>query len=270
MSDACAFQAVLGDLLPGLVELRRDLHRHPELGFEEHRTQGIVRGFLVEHGYEPRDCAGTGIVADLAPSASGRTIALRADLDALPMHEHTDLPHRSVHDGRAHKCGHDGHTTMLLGAAAVLATMRDQLRGNVRLLFQPAEEGVRGGGARVMVEEGALDGVSEVYGMHNWPGFPKGELRVRPGPTMAQVDMLHVALLGEGGHGSQPERCRDPIAAGAQLVTALNSITSRGVGHRGGAVLSVCKFQSGTTHNVIPARAELAGTVRCFSWFVNG
>src|SRR5690606_6747157 len=155
------------------------------------------------------------------------TIALRADMDALPMPETTPLPHRSVHDGRAHKCGHDGHTAILLGVAARLADRREALRCNVRFLFQPAEEGVRGGGARVMVEQGALDGVREVYGLHNWPGFPKGEVRVTAGPTMARVQEFHVTLRGRGGHASTPEVCRDPISAGAHVVTALGTIAAR-------------------------------------------
>ncbi len=255
--------ASLASLMPRLIELRHDLHRHPELGFEEHRTQHVVRTWLEEHGYEPCESAGTGLVADLRPG-EGPTIALRADLDALPMPETTDLPYRSTHDGVAHKCGHDGHTSILCGVAARLAAVRDSLAGNVRLLFQPAEEGVRGGGARVMVAEGVLEGVDEVYGLHNWPGFPKGELRVIAGPTMAEVDTLDLTIRGRGGHGSQPQTCRDPIAAGAQIVTALNSIVSRDVGHTGGAVFSVCKFESGTTHNVIPSTAHLLGTLRTF------
>jgi amidohydrolase len=255
---------LLRDLLPRLVELRRDLHRHPELGFEEHRTQGVVGDWLRAHGYAPRAVAGTGLCADLHPGSEGPTVALRADLDALPMTETTALPHRSEHEGRAHKCGHDGHTAILCGVAAVLAAGRGALPGNVRLLFQPAEEGVRGGGAKVMVGEGVLDGVREVYGLHNWPGFPKGEVRVTEGPTMAEVWEWRLRLVGRGGHASEPQVCRDPIAAGAQLVSALHTIPSRDVGHGGGAVLSVTAFQAGTTHNVIPGEARLMGTVRCF------
>jgi len=254
---------VLRALEPRLVALRQDLHRHPELGFEERRTQSIVTGFLEELGYAPRSCAGTGVVADLRPGATGPAIALRADMDALPIHEETDLPYRSVHDGVAHKCGHDGHTTVMLGVAAALAARRDELPpGNVRLLFQPAEEGVRGGGARVMVEEGALEGLAEVYGHHNWPNFPAGEVRVAAGPVMAQEATFRITLVGWGGHASQPQVTRDPLTAGAQLVTALNGIAARGIGHHGGAVLSVTSFQCGTTRNVIPGRGVLLGTVR--------
>jgi amidohydrolase len=261
-------------LVPELREIRHDLHQHPELGFAEHRTQARVRAWLQALGYTPRDCAGTGLVADLHPSGerpsgerpSGErpTIALRADLDCLPMPETTPLPYRSVHEGRAHKCGHDGHTTILMGVAAMLARHRDRVPGNVRLLFQPAEEGVNGGGARVMVAEGALQGVDEVYGLHNWPAFPHGELRVIAGATMAQTRELDITVVGKGGHGSQPQVCRDPIVAAAHLVTALQTIVSRNLGSDGGAVVSICRFAAGSTHNVIPERAELRGTVRSF------
>lgn len=245
-------------------EIRHDLHRHPELGFEEHRTQRVVRRWLEEHGYEPHVAAETGLVADLHPGHPGSTIGLRADLDCLPMDESTDLPYRSVHAGRAHKCGHDGHTAILLGTAALLRRFRDRVPGNVRLLFQPAEEGVRGGGARVMVEEGVLDPVDEIYGLHNWPAYPKGEIRVRSGPVMAQTYALHIAVVGRGGHASQPQVCRDPIVAASHLVCALQTVVSRGLGSQGGAVLSICQFQAGNTTNVIPDRAQLAGTIRCF------
>nr|MCH9680286.1 amidohydrolase [Deltaproteobacteria bacterium] len=157
-----------------------------------------------------------------------------------------------------------GHTTIMLGVAALLAAHRDAIPGNVRLLFQPAEEGVRGGGARVMVAEGALTGVDEVYGLHNWPPFPRGELRVRAGATMAQTHELDIEVVGRGGHGSQPQACRDPVVAAAHLVTALQTVVSRGLGSDGGGVVSICHFDAGRTHNVIPDRAVLEGTVRSF------
>jgi amidohydrolase len=257
-------RAEIEALTERLREIRHDLHRHPELGFEEVRTQKLVRAWLEERGYSPRDCAETGLVADLHPDRPGPTIALRADLDCLPMQETTDLPYRSVHPGRAHKCGHDGHTAILLGVADILARHRESVPGNVRLLFQPAEEGVRGGGAKVMVAEGALAGVREVYALHNWPAFPKGELRVQPGPMLAQVHMLTITIHGKGGHGSQPQLCRDPIVAGAHLVTALQTVVSRGLGYAGGAVVSITQFTAGTTHNVIPEAARLRGTIRSF------
>ena len=251
-------------LVPQLRQLRRDIHRHPELGFEETRTQALCRAWLEERGYTPRVCAETGLVADLRPGAPGPVIALRADLDCLPMHETTELEYRSVHAGKAHKCGHDGHTAILLGVADLLARHREAVPGNVRLLFQPAEEGVRGGGAKVMVAEGALDGVAEVYGLHNWPGFPKGQVHVRSGAMLAQVHELTITITGKGGHASQPQLCRDPLVAGAHLVTALQTVVSRGLGYQGGAVLSITQFSAGTTHNVIAETARLRGTVRSF------
>ena len=251
-------------LLPQLRQIRRDIHKHPELGFEETRTQALCRAWLEARGYAPRDCAETGLIADLDPGANGPVIALRADLDCLPMHEPTDIPHRSIHPNKAHKCGHDGHTAILLGVADLLARYREEVGGNVRLLFQPAEEGVRGGGAKVMVAEGALAGVAEVYGLHNWPGFPKGQVHVKPGAMLAQVHTLKLTIHGKGGHASQPQMCRDPIVAGAHLVSALQTVVARGLGYQGGAVLSITQFSAGTTHNVIPDMATMQGTVRTF------
>lgn len=255
----------IGGLQDELTEIRRDLHRHPELGFEEVRTRGVVRAWLEKHGYEPKNAAGTGLWTDLKPGDGSGAIALRADMDALPMTESTDLPYRSVNEGCAHKCGHDGHTATLMGVAAVLARRRDEIPGNVRLIFQPAEEGVEGGGARLMVDEGVLEGVREVYGQHNWPGWPMGELRVAAGPVMAQVHSFDIAVTGIGGHGSQPQICRDPIVAACHLVTALQTVVSRGLGSVGGGVVSVCSMHAGTTHNVIPGSAELQGTIRSFN-----
>lgn len=260
-------RAEIENLTPTLTDIRRDIHKHPELGFEEVRTQRLIRSWLTQLGYAPQDCARTGLIADLRPElhGQGRTIALRADIDCLPLTERTELDWRSIHDGRAHKCGHDGHTAILLGTAAVLARYRERIPANVRLLFQPAEEGVDGGGAKVMVAEGALEGVSEVYGLHNWPAYPRGELRVIPGPIMAQVHSFEISVRGRGGHGSQPQDCRDPIVAGAALVGALQTAVSRGLSAAGGAVVSVCSFEAGNTHNVIPEFARMTGTIRSFS-----
>jgi amidohydrolase len=258
-------RAEIDALHPELTTIRRDLHKHPELGFEEHRTGAIVRAFLERHGWAPRGCAGTGVIADLHPGRGGRTIGLRADLDCLPMPETTDLPYRSVHDGRAHKCGHDGHTAVMLGVAALLGRHRDRVAGNVRLLFQPAEEGVDGGGAKRMVAEGALAGVDEVYALHNWPTYARGHVHVKAGPMLAQTHWLGITVHGVGGHGSQPQLCRDPIVAASHIVVALQSVVARGLGYDGGAVVSVCRFTSGTTDNVLPATAELEGTVRTFT-----
>ncbi len=257
----------IANLAPTLTEIRRDIHKHPELGFEEERTQRLIRGWLTQLGYQPRECARTGLIADLRPDLHdrGMTIALRADIDCLPMEERSDLPWRSIHDGRAHKCGHDGHTAILLGTAAVLARYRDRVSGNVRLLFQPAEEGAEGGGAKVMLAEGALEGVEEVYALHNWPAFPRGELRVVAGPIMAEVHTFEISIRGRGGHASQPQVCRDPIVAGAALIGAMQTVVSRGFGAEGGAVLSICTFQAGEVSNVIPEIARMTGTLRSFS-----
>lgn len=264
MRDIKALESAILSVVPRVRAMRHDIHQHPELGFEEHRTQGLVRRFLEEYGYSPRVSAETGLVADLNPSRAALTVALRADLDCLPIHETTDIPYRSRHDGRSHKCGHDGHTAILLGVAAVLAAERETIPGNVRLLFQPAEEGVRGGGARVMVREGVLEGVREIYGLHNWPAWPKGQVRVRTGAMLAQVHSFAIEIRGVGGHASQPQLCRDPILAGAHLVTSLQSVVSRGLGYQGGAVVSVAAFQAGSADNIIPAVARLRGTIRTF------
>lgn len=255
------------NLTPTLVEIRRDIHKHPELGFEEQRTQRLVCKWLAQLGYEPRESAKTGVIADLHPQLHGQppTVALRADLDCLPMVERTELPWRSVHDGRAHKCGHDGHTAILLGTAALLARFRERISGNVRLLFQPAEEGVDGGGAKVMAAEGALDGVDEIYGLHNWPSYPFGELRVRSGPIMAQVHDLEISVRGRGGHGGEPHHTRDAIVAASALVGALQTAVSRGLSAAGGAVVSICTFEAGEANNVLPELARLTGTIRSFA-----
>ncbi|MCR9166329.1 MAG: M20 family metallopeptidase [Nannocystaceae bacterium] len=254
----------LETLVPELTEARHDIHKHPELGFEETRTQAKIKAWLESLGYEPCVSAQTGLVADVRPDLGTPTLALRADIDCLPMHEHTDLPYRSVHDGKAHKCGHDGHTAVLMGVAKLLSEKRDALPANVRLLFQPAEEGVRGGGAKVMVAEGALEGVKEVYALHNWPGYPHGEVRVRAGTMMAATAEFEVTVTGVGGHGSQPQHCRDPIVAAAGIVSALQTVVSRGISSEGGAVVSVCQFHGGTANNVIPDEVRLSGTIRTF------
>ncbi len=263
--SAQALEERLETLVPELTEARHDIHQHPELGFEETRTQAKVKDYLEALGYAPCVSAETGLVADVRPDLGAPRLALRADLDCLPMQEDTDLPYKSVHSGRAHKCGHDGHTAVLMGVAKMLSEVRSSLSANVRLLFQPAEEGVRGGGAKVMVAEGALEGVQEVYALHNWPGYPHGEVRVKAGAMMAATAEFDITLTGVGGHGSQPQLCRDPIVAAAAMINALQTVVSRGISSDGGAVLSVCKLHSGTAHNVIPNEARLGGTIRTFS-----
>ena len=244
---------------------RRDLHEHPELGFDVHRTARIVAEKLVNFGCDEvvTGIGITGVVAVIRgrKSASNKVIALRADMDALPIQETTKLAHASKHDGKMHACGHDGHTAMLLGAARYLAETRN-FDGTAIFIFQPAEEG--GGGARLMVEEGIMDrfGIDEVYGMHNWPGVPTGQFAIRPGPLMAAADKFDITIDGRGSHAAQPHLSIDTLAIGCQVHQALQMIVSRNVDPLDSAVVSVTMFHAGAAHNIIPQQALLSGTVR--------
>ena len=247
-----------------LVATRRDIHAHPELGFEEHRTSGMVARMLESWGIEVhRGIAGTGLVGVLRNGSSGRSIGFRADMDCLPMTETSDLPHRSTTPGKMHACGHDGHTAMLLGAARYLAETRN-FDGTVNFIFQPAEEG--GGGGRVMVEEGLFDRFpcDAVYGMHNAPELPLGEARIFAGPALAAADRITITVHGKGGHASRPQQCVDPVLVGAHIVVAAQSIVARSMDPIDTAVVSICQFHAGEASNVIPETAELRGTVRTF------
>ena len=250
---------------PRLVALRRDLHAHPELAFEEHRTADLVARSLEAAGIEVhRGLATTGVVGVLRRGSSQRAIGLRADMDALPIQEQNRFPHRSRHEGRMHACGHDGHTAMLLAAAEHLAAYGG-FDGTVYFIFQPAEETV--GGARVMIEEGLFERfpMDAVYGMHNWPGLPAGQFAVHSGPVMAGSDQFDIELRGHGAHAAFPHQGRDPLVAGAALVQALQSIVSRNLDPLDAAVLTITRFHAdGGAYNVIPGRAELRGTVRAF------
>ena len=258
-------------MAPELAEWRRDLHRHPELAFQEHRTAGIVAEKLRAWGFDTVETGigGPGVVGVLhgrgGPGApgGGDAILLRADMDALPMPEETGLPHASVNPGRMHACGHDGHTTMLLGAARHLAETRN-FHGTVYFCFQPAEEGR--GGAQAMIDDGLFERfpARAVYGMHNWPGAPAGTFAVRPGPIMASADEFTVTVRGSGGHAAFPHRAADPIVAGAQIVTALQTIVARKVDPLKPAVVSVTQFHAGSAMNVIPDEAKICGTTRSF------
>jgi len=252
------------DLLPQLAALRRDLHAHPELAFEERRTAGIVAAELRRLGLEVHEgLAGTGIVGTLRQGRSKRTIGLRADMDALPITEQSRLGHASRHAGVHHGCGHDGHTAMLLGAARHLARTR-HFDGTVNFIFQPAEEGR--GGARVMLEQGLFERFpcDAVYALHNWPDLPVGHAQTRPGPIMAAADRFDIVLRGRGGHAAQPHRTPDVLLAASQLVVQLNTIVSRRVDPAESAVLSVTRMAGGVSHNVLPAEAAVTGTVRSF------
>lgn len=242
------------------VAFRRRLHRRPELLFAVHETAAAVRGELDRLGIPWRACADTGTVADLASNAPGRRIALRADLDALPLDECTGLPWASEKPGLMHACGHDGHTASLVAAAAWLKLNEAKLPGPVRLLFQPAEEG--GHGARKMVEDSCLDGVDAVFGYHNWPHIPFGRAACPLGPVMAANGEWTATITGRGGHAAAPHQCIDPILAGAHFVTLVQQLVSRQVAPQEAAVVTVTCFHGGTADNIIPDAVELVGTVR--------
>ena len=249
-----------------LTAIRRDLHAHPEIGFEEVRTSGIVAEKLTSWGIEVhRGLGGTGVVGVLKGKGSGtRKIGLRADMDALPMEENTNLKWRSTIPGRFHGCGHDGHTTMLLGSARYLTETRN-FDGTVHFIFQPAEEGL--GGARAMIKDGLFKQFpcDEVYGLHNAPDLNHGEIAILPGPAMAAADFFDIRIQGYGAHGAMPERSKDAVVIAMTLGQALQSIVSRNVDPLQAAVLSITQIHSGSAYNVIPGDAWMCGTVRCFS-----
>ncbi len=254
------------DLLPELTEWRRDFHEHPELLFDTHRTAGLVRDRLVEMGCDDvvTGLGRTGVVGVIKGKSDtkGRTIGLRADMDALPIHEETGAPHASKVAGKMHACGHDGHTTMLLGAAKYLAETRN-FDGTVVVIFQPAEEG--GGGGREMCEDGLMDrfGIDEVYGMHNWPGQPEGQFAIRPGPFFAATDQFDITVQGVGGHAAKPHETVDPVVTTAQIITALQTIASRNCDPVEQIVVSVTSVEtSSKAFNVIPQSVQFRGTIR--------
>ena len=251
-----------------LTAIRRDLHAHPELGFEEHRTAEIVARELDRLGIEYHDHVGkTGVVGVIRGEGgdNGRAVGLRADMDALPMHEENDFAHVSRFKGRMHGCGHDGHTTMLLGAARYLAATR-RFGGTVYLIFQPGEEGFAGG--KAMVEEGLFERfpADEIYALHNWPALPPGTIAVRPGPMMAAADRIEIHIEGRGGHGAHPHMAVDPVLVAGHIITAAQSIVARNVSPVDTAVVSLCAMHAGNlaAMSVIPREARLVGTVRTF------
>ena len=255
----------IADYAPQMTEWRRYLHTIPELGNDCFKTAAFVADRLREFGVDElhEGFATTGIVAIINGQADGPTIGLRADMDALPIPEETGLDYASTHAGNMHACGHDGHTTMLLGAAKYLAETRN-FAGRVALIFQPAEE--TGGGAEVMVEEGILDrfNIGQVYALHNAPGFDKGGFYTSPGAMMAAVDEFHIHITGMGGHGATPHLTRDPVVAACGIATALQTIVSRNHYAQDDLVVSVTQIHTGTTDNVIPETAYINGTVRSF------
>ena len=246
------------------VEWRHHLHRNPELGFEEIETSAFIARRLAEWGYEVRTGYGrTGLVGSLSRGTSARAIGIRADIDALPIHEETGLAYASKTPGRMHACGHDGHTAMLLGAAKAIAERRN-FDGTVHLIFQPAEENF--GGAKIMVEEGLFEKFpcDAVFALHNEPGLPFGQFALREGPIMAAVDEARITVNGVGGHGAEPQETLDPIVCGASIIMALQTIVSRNIHPLDPTVVTVGSFHAGSASNVIPSRAEIVAGIRSF------
>ncbi len=247
------------DIIERAVAIRRELHRHPERTWKEIETTGRIRRELERLGLAWRPCTDTGTLVDLGDGEAPR-IALRADIDALPLNERTDAEHQSQHEGVMHACGHDGHTASLLATAAWLKAHEASLKNPVRLIFQPAEEG--GHGAKALIEAGCLEGVGSIFGYHNLPTMPLGRAAAPEGTVLVSNGYFRIVIRGVGGHASTPEACRDPIVAGAQFVSLVQQIVSRNVAPQKAAVVTVATFSSGTTHNIIPQTAELTGTIR--------
>ena len=260
---------MLESCLSELVDFRRDLHQHPELGYDEHRTSEVVQRELEAAGVEFRTglAGGTGVLGHI-PGGEGEPIALRADMDALPILEQSGVDWASTHEGRMHACGHDGHTTILIGTARILAALSREaaLPRPVTLVFQPAEEG--GAGGRRMVDEGCLDGsvlgppVAKIFGQHGWPVLPLGTVASRSGPILASADGFEARITGRGGHAAMPQLCVDPIATAAAVIQSAQQVVSRNVDPVQGGVLSITRVEGGTTHNIIPEQVFLQGTTR--------
>ena len=259
----------IDELVPGIVALRRDLHEHPELAFEEVRTSGIVAQRLRALGLEVQTgIAKTGVVGLLRGNASKaggntKTLAIRADMDALPIHELNEIDYRSTVDGKMHACGHDGHTSIALAVADILSKHRAELTGNVKFIFQPAEEVI--GGAKPMLKEGAMQDVDGVIGLHLISNYPIGRVGVRAGTVFASADKLVITVKGKGGHAAMPHEAVDPIAIAAYIITALQTLISRETSPFSPAVITIGIIQAGTAFNIIPETAELQGTMRAFS-----
>jgi amidohydrolase len=267
MSEADRLKSDIDELVPDMVALRRDLHEHPELAFEEVRTSGIVAKRLQALGLEVQtEVAKTGVVGLLRGNASkseAKTIAIRADMDALPIYELNDIDYRSTVDGKMHACGHDGHTSIALAVANILSKRKAELTGNVKFIFQPAEEVI--GGARPMVKEGAMEGVDGVIGLHLMSYYPVGRVGVRAGTVFASADGFTMTVKGKGGHGAMPETAVDPIVIAAYIITALQTLITRETSPFSPAVITIGQVHAGTAFNIIPETAELRGTMRAYS-----
>lgn len=258
-------------LQPQLVEWRRHLHQRPELGFQEQLTAQFVAQKLQEWGIEHQTgIAKTGIVATISSNRPGPVLAIRADMDALPIQEQNEVPYRSQHDGVMHACGHDGHTAIALGTAYYLSQHREHFAGTVKIIFQPAEEGP--GGAKPMIEEGVLKNpdVDAIIGLHLWNSLPLGTVGVRSGALMAAVECFRCTILGKGGHGAMPHQTVDSVVVSAQIVNALQTIVARNVNPLESAVVTVGELHAGTAHNIIADTARMSGTVRYFNPAMEG
>jgi len=254
----------LGDKL---IEIRRDIHKHPEIGLHEKRTAEIAAGLLEKYGLEVKThIGGTGVLGILKGKYPGKTILLRADMDCLRIREHNDVEYKSIYPEFMHACGHDAHLTWLLGAAVILSELKEELHGTVKFLFQPAEE--KEGGAERTIHGGVLEdpAVDAVIGAHNWPGIESGKIGVRVGALMAASDNFKITILGRGGHGAQPHKCIDPIAVACEVYMAFQTIISRSMDPLEPAVLTIGKFAAGTAHNIIPDTACMEGTIRTLSY----
>jgi amidohydrolase len=253
------------DVLADVIAIRRDLHEHPELGFEERRTAALVATRLGALGYDVTEEIGiTGVAGAMRGARPGKTVMLRADMDALPIEEENDVAYASQTRGTMHACGHDGHVAMLLGAATLIARRRAELAGTIVLCFQPAEEGR--GGAKAMVEAGILErfGVERAYGLHLASAFPTGIVGLREGPFYASSDSIEITIEGAGGHGAAPHLSIDPIYVAGAFIVAVQQIVARQIDPLAPAVVTIGAVHAGTIHNVIPSRATLLGTVRAF------
>ena len=256
-------RAEIKELEQSIIEWRRDFHRFPELSFDEHRTSTIIGEALREMGLAPKMNVGkTGVTADLK-FGEGPTIALRADMDALPMQETSGLEFSSQHDGVMHACGHDGHMAMLLGTAKVLTQNGDRFNGTVRFIFQPAEEGA--GGARYMIEDGCLEDVDEIYGIHVWNYQPVGEVGIKDGPVLAAADMFDIKIKGIGGHGAAPQGTIDAVVVASHLIQALQTIVSRNTNPLDSTVVTIGKINGGHNFNIIADEVTLSGTARAYT-----
>ena len=256
----------IADMHPEITAWRRDYHAHPELLFDVHRTAASVAEKLKAFGCDEvatgiGQTGVVGVIRGRKADGVGKAIGLRADMDALPLDEHTNVPYKSTNPGKMHACGHDGHTAMLLGAAKYLAETRN-FAGTAVVIFQPAEEG--GGGGREMVKDGLMDrfGIQEVYGMHNYPGLPVGEFAIRPGPLLAAADRILIEIEGIGGHAAKPHLGVDSVLVGSQIINQIQSIVARNVDPIQSGLISICQFHAGSADNVIPQTAVLRGTAR--------